>query len=155
MVQTLWSIFIDNWALALPCQVNATYVSHDIRKKPNGQAVRSITCHTREMCWKTSQTPSEARAPGVFSHNNNIIFICWQYFKLLFTVLRKAPNNYFLSYIVPPHSVDMHFNKVTHRANEYLQLLEMKCTQGFVVRLHAVIRENSCWNSSRSLKATN
>lgn len=48
----------------------------------------------------------------------------------------------------------MHFNKVTHFASEYLQWLEIKCTLGFVVRLDAVIRENSCWNSARSLKAT-
>lgn len=60
-----------------------------------------------------------------------------------------------LSHIVSPHCVVMHFNKVTHCANEYLQLLEIKCTLGFVVRVRAVICENSCWNSAHSLKATN
>lgn len=68
----------------------------------------------------------------------------------MFTVFKKAPDNYF----VFPHCVDMHFNKATNSANEYLQLLETKCTLGFVEIVHAVIREKSCWTSARSLKAT-
>lgn len=130
------------------------HMSHMASEKPDGQAVRSVTRHAGAMRSETFQAPLK-RQPLKCFHSNDIIFIGWQYFKLLFTVCGKTPDNCFISPHCSPRSVDMHFNKVTHFANEYLQLLEIKCTPGFVVRVYAVIRENSCWNSARSLKATN
>jgi len=111
----------------------------------------SETCHTGGMC----ENKRLLLFSEFYSDSNSIIFF-------FFFLTGKTSNPVFL-YLQVGHQmiavfsccVEMHFNKVTHCANKYLQLFKIKCALDFIVRVYAVICVNSCWNSAHLLKATN